>query len=146
MVQITIEYMILTPVLIALIFLMPLTAHAMMDSYVSSRQTLELQKVAGHLGSAIQQVYFSLNHDTISAGTIYSDTELPPLVEGYKFNANCTSRLATESGAEIVDITIKLSGSGATGSASVTLGKMLSGSTPISGAIQLQQTLKQQSI
>jgi hypothetical protein len=123
MVQITIEYMILTPVLIMLIFLLPFTANAAMNTYVNSRQTLELQKVAGHLGSAIQQVYFSLNHGTIAAGTISSDTEVPPLLEGYRFTLNCTSRLALESGATIVDLKLKLSGSGATINTSVTLGQ-----------------------
>ena len=123
MVQITIEYMILTPVLILLIFLLPFTAHEAMDGYVSSRQNLEIQKVAGHLGSGLQQVYFSLIHDTVAAGTIYSDTQVPPLIEGYEYNINCTSRLALDSGATIVDISIKLSGSGTTASTSVTLGK-----------------------
>jgi hypothetical protein len=123
MVQITIEYMILTPILIMLIFLLPFTASAAMDTYVSSRQTLELQKVAGHLGSAIQQVYFSLNHETVAAGTISSDTGIPPLLEGQKFMINCTSRLAVELGATVVDIKLKLSGSGATTIASVTLGR-----------------------
>ncbi len=123
MVQVTIEYMILTPVLIMLIFLLPFTANAAMNTYVSSRQTLELQKVAGHLGSAIQQVYFSLNHETVAAGTISSDTGVPPLLEGYKFTLNCTSRLAVESGATVVDIKLKLSGSGATTITSVTLGQ-----------------------
>ena len=50
MVQITIEYMILTPVLIMLIFLLPFTANAAMATYVNSRQTLGLQKVASHFG------------------------------------------------------------------------------------------------
>ena len=123
MVQITIEYMILTPVLIMLIFLLPFTANAIMDTYASSRQTLGLQKVASHLGSAIQQVYFSLNHETVAAGTISSATEIPPLLEGNAFTINCTSRSAVESGATIVDLKLKLSGSGATTNASVTLGE-----------------------
>jgi hypothetical protein len=123
MVQITIEYMLLTPVLILLIFLLPITAHAVMDPYVSSRQTLELQKIGGHLGSALQQTYFSLNHETVAAGTIISDIGIPPLLEGYSVTINCTSRLAVDSGARIVDLRLKLSGSGATTNTTVTLGK-----------------------
>jgi hypothetical protein len=123
MVQITIEYMILTPVLIALIFLLPLTANAVMGTYVSSRQTLELQKIGGHLGSAIQQVYYSLNHQTVAEGTISSVTGIPPLLESNSFTVNCTSRMTTDSGARIVDLQLRLSGSGATTSTSVTLGK-----------------------
>ncbi len=123
MVQITIEYMILTPVLIMLIFLLPFMANALMQPYVSSRQTLELQNVASHLGSTIQQVYFSLNHDTVDAGNVSSNMDIPPLIETYSYTVNCTSRVALDSGALIVDLKVKLSGSGATSNSSVTLGK-----------------------
>ena len=123
MVQITIEYMILTPVLILLIFLLPILANTMMSPYVSSRQTLELQNVASHLGSTIQQVYFSLNHDAVAAGNVSSNMEIPPLLETQTYTINCTSRVALDSGALIVDLKVKLSGSGATGNSSVTLGK-----------------------
>jgi hypothetical protein len=123
MVQITIEYMILTPVLIMLIFLLPFVANAAMNTYSNSRQTLELQTVASHLGSTLQQVYFSLNHDSVSAGTITSNMEITPLLETYTYTVNCTSRMALDSGALIVDLKLMLSGSGATTNTSVTLGK-----------------------
>ena len=123
MVNITIEYMILTPVLIMLIFLLPFTANAIMNPYVNSRQTLGLQNVASHLGSNIQQIYFSINHDTVSAGTISSNTALSPLLEGFTYTVNATSRKAIDSGATIVDLKLKLSGSGATTNTSITLGK-----------------------
>jgi hypothetical protein len=106
-----------------LIFLLPFTANVAMATYVNSRQTLGLQKVASHLGSAIQQVYFSLNHETVGSGTITSDTAIPPLLEGYTFTVNCTSSLAVDSGATIVNLKLRLSGSGATASTSVVLGK-----------------------
>jgi hypothetical protein len=115
--------MILTPVLIVLIFLLPILANAMMNPFVSSRQTLELQNVASHLGSTIQQVYFSLNHDTVTAGNVSSNMEIPPLLETYPYTMNCTSRVALESGALIIDLKVKLDGSGATSNSSVTLGK-----------------------
>jgi hypothetical protein len=123
MVQITIEYMILTPVLIMLIFLLPFSVSAMMNTYVNSRQTIELQNAASHLGSTIQQIYFSLNHDTVSAGNISSNIEIPPLLETYSYTINCTSRLALDSGSLIIDMKLKLSGSGATTNSSITLGK-----------------------
>jgi hypothetical protein len=123
MVQITIEYMILTPVFILLIFLLPLFASSVMNNYVDSRQNLELQNVANHLGSTIQQVYFSLNHETVGAGTISSNMQIPPLLEGYTYTVNATSRIASGSGPIIVDFKLILMGSGATTNASVTLDK-----------------------
>ncbi len=122
MVSVTIEYMILTPVLIMFIFLLPFVATEMMNPYVNSRQTLALQTVANHLGSTIQQVYFSLNHETITIATISSNMEIPPLLETYTYTVNGTSRIASDSGATIVDLKLKLSGSGATTTTSVTLG------------------------
>jgi type II secretory pathway pseudopilin PulG len=123
MVQITIEYMILTPVLIMLIFLLPFVASSIMGTYSNSRQTLELQSIAGHLGSTIQQVYFSLNHDSIPVGIVTVNTGIPPLLEGYTYSVNATSKTATASGATVVNFVLKLSGSGISTNASVTLGQ-----------------------
>jgi hypothetical protein len=125
MVQITIEYMILTPVLILLIFLLPFMASSIMSTYSNSRQTLELQNIAGHLGSTIQQVYFSLNHDSVSAGTVSFNMGLPPLLEGRAYVVNTTSSTALASGATVINLSVKLSG-GITTNTSVTLGPNVS--------------------
>jgi hypothetical protein len=123
MVQITIEYMILTPVLILLIFLLPFTANAIMNTYVESRQNVELEKVAADLASSIQQVYFSLNTKTLASnGSITSNLRIPPKLEGLTYTVNGTSRIALDSNATIVDLTLKLAG-GAIDNASVTLGR-----------------------
>lgn len=90
MTHITIEYMIMLPLLILQIFLFPLTASWLMNIWVDSRRTLALQDVASHLGSTIQQLYFSLNHETISAGTATYTPELPPFIENYYYTANAT--------------------------------------------------------
>ncbi|MEM2280902.1 MAG: hypothetical protein QXZ68_02800, partial [Candidatus Bathyarchaeia archaeon] len=60
MAHITIEYVIMLPILIMQILLFPLTASWLMNIWVDSRRTLALQEVASHLGSVIQQVYFIL--------------------------------------------------------------------------------------
>ncbi|HJW97500.1 MAG TPA: hypothetical protein VJ529_00095, partial [Candidatus Bathyarchaeia archaeon] len=62
MVHVTIEYMIMVPVLVLQIFLFPLTANWLMTTWVDSRRNLALQDVASHLSSTIQQLYLSLNH------------------------------------------------------------------------------------
>ena len=125
MVQITIEYMIMIPILILQIFLFPLTAGWIMTMWVDSRQTLALQEAASHLGSSIQQVYSALNHESISAGTVTNRLEVPPFIEGYAYTGNATLRAldpATNS-SQVLDITLRFMGGHIESTTSVTLGQ-----------------------
>jgi len=108
--HITIEYMIMIPVLILQIFLFPLTASWLMNIWVDSRRTLALQEAASHLGSTIQQLYFSLNHETISAGTATYSPGLPPFIENYNYIGNATLRAVSGSAdsSKVLSITLTL--------------------------------------
>ena len=110
MAHITIEYVIMVPMLILQIFLFPLTASWLMNIWVDSRRTLALQDVASHLGSTIQQLYFSLNHETISAGTATYSPGLPPFIEDYNYIGNATLRKVSEStdSSKVLKITLTL--------------------------------------
>ena len=110
MTHITIEYMIMVPVMILQIFLFPLTASWLMNIWVDSRRTLALQEVASHLGSTIQQLYFSLNHETISAGTATYTPGLPPFIENYYYTGNATLRTVSESedSSKVLSLTLTL--------------------------------------
>ena len=110
MTHITIEYMIMIPMLILQIFLFPLTASWLMNIWVDSRRTLALQEVASHLGSTIQQLYFSLNHETISAGTATYSPGLPPFIENYNYIGNATLRAVSGSAdsSKVLSITLTL--------------------------------------
>ena len=125
MTHITIEYMIMVPLLILQIFLFPLTASWLMNIWVDSRRTLALQEVASHLGSTIQQLYFSLNHETISAGppATYS-LGLPPFIENYQYTGNATLRAVSESAdsSKVLSITLTLAKTKTTVTTLVTLG------------------------
>jgi len=123
--QITIEYMIMIPILIMQIFLFPLTAGWIMNTWVDSRRTLALQETASHLGSSIQQIYSSLNHDTISAGTVTNKLDVPPFIEGYVFTGNATLRTlgAAANSSKVLDLTLRLLGTSIQTTASVTLGQ-----------------------
>ena len=124
--QITIEYMIMIPILIMQIFLFPLTAGLIMNGWVDSRRTLALQETAGHLGSSIQQLYSALNHATISAGTVTNKMDVPPFIEGYAYVGNATLRTALDpalNSSKILDITLRLMGASIEATASVTLGQ-----------------------
>jgi hypothetical protein len=120
--QITIEYMIMIPILILQIFLFPLTAGWIMNTWVDSRQTLALQEAASHLGSSVHQVYSALNHESISAGTVTNRLEVPPFIEGYAYTGNATLRDAAPNSSQILDITLKFKGSHIEATTSVTLG------------------------
>jgi len=111
--HITIEYMIMIPMLIMQIFLFPLTATLIMNTWVDSRRTLTLQDVAGHLASTMQQLYFSLNHVSIPVGKASYAPGLPPLIEDYTYYANGTLRPFVGSGSDytkVIDLRVSLNG------------------------------------
>lgn len=110
MTHITIEYVIMIPVLIMQIILFPLTTSWLMNVWVDSRRTLALQDAASHLGSTIQQLYFSLNHETISAGTATYSPGLPPFIEDYNYIGNATLRKVSASAdsSKVLSITLTL--------------------------------------
>lgn len=124
--HVTIEYVIMVPVLILQIFLFPLTASWLMNIWVDSRRTLALQEAASHLGSSIQQVYFVLNHDSISAGTVTQKVDVPPFIENYPYVGNATLKTVLDPSlnpSKVLQITLKLRTVGTTVTTSVILGQ-----------------------
>jgi len=124
--HITIEYVIMVPVLILQIFLFPLTANWLMNIWVDSRRTLALQEAGSHLGSTIQQIYFSLNHQTIAVGAVTQKSNLPPFIENYHYTANATLRSVLDdvlNSSKVLVITLKLGKIGTTVTTSVILGQ-----------------------
>jgi hypothetical protein len=116
--------MILIPVLILQLFLFPLTVGWMMNTWVDSRRTLQLQETASHLGSAIQQVYFSLNHTSIQACILTSALEIPPSIEGYSYTGNATWRANGDpESAQVLDVTLRFSGLKISTTTSIILGQ-----------------------
>jgi len=138
--HITIEYAILVPVLILQIFLFPLTTGWLMNTWVDSRRSLALQEAASHLGSTLQQVYLSLNHETISAGTITQKPDVPPYIENSPYVGNATLRTVLDTvlnSSKVLEITFKLQGTGTTVATSVILGQnvMWKNSTFVSNSV-----------
>jgi hypothetical protein len=117
--------MIMVPILILQIFLFPLTATWLMRIWVDSRRTLAVQDVASHLGSTIQQLYFSLNHATISAGTVTYSPGLPPFIEDSAYIGNATLRTILDpimNSSKVLELKIRLASSGIAVTTSVILG------------------------
>jgi hypothetical protein len=122
--QVTIEYMIMVPVLILQIFLFPIAASVIMNTWVDSRMTIELQETAGHLGSSIQQLYYTMNHASISSGSLTAKLDTPPTIEGHYYNI--TLQDATNSNTtslRIMNVTLSLAGTNDKTSTLVTLGE-----------------------
>ncbi len=126
MASITIEYMIMIPLLILQIFLFPYAANLIMNGWADSRRTLELQEIASSLGSSIQQLYSSLNHTTIKAGVVNNTLSLPMFIEGYAYTGTGVLRAVSDSeygSSKVLDITLTLKGTQITTAYSVMLGE-----------------------
>ncbi len=111
-----------------------------MNNYTDSRMTIELQNTAGHIGSSIQQLYYTMNHDSMSNGTISITLDVPPLIEGYAFNTTLRHVEHLDTSYQIMNITLKLLDTNDQTSTLVTLGpnadwqenlSFLSGAQPI---------------
>jgi len=126
MAHITIEYVIMLPILIMQILLFPLTASWLMNIWVDSRRALALQEVASHLGSVIQQVYFTLNHETIKTRSVTQRPDMPPLIENLPYTGSATLKNILDpmimNSSKVLTITLRLKGTGTTATTKVLLG------------------------
>ncbi|MEM2994927.1 MAG: hypothetical protein QXI91_02765 [Candidatus Bathyarchaeia archaeon] len=118
--HITIEYVILLPVLILQIFLFPLSASLLMNVWIDSRRTLALQEVTSHIGSSIQQLYFALNHTAVTADNVRHNLDVPPFIENHHYVGNATLKPLNAS--KLLELTFRLVGAGITAKATVILG------------------------
>jgi hypothetical protein len=121
--HITIEYMIMVPVLIMQIFLFPLTATVIMDTWVDQRRNLELQEIAGHLGSSIQQLYFTINRASISVGSLSSKLDIPTSIDNYHYTVTFRNATNPSGSTRILNITLNLLKNNVVASTIVTLGE-----------------------
>jgi hypothetical protein len=121
MAHITIEYMIMVPVLILQIFLFPIVAGVIMDGYNDSRRTLELQETAGHLGSTIQQVYYTINHATME-GSLRFSLNIPQTIEQYPYTVTLQNVTDRDTSYAVMNITLSFISLEGSSSTLVTLG------------------------
>lgn len=121
--HITIEYMIMIPVLILQIFIFPFTAAVIMNTWTDSRMTLELQETASHLGSSVQQLYYTINHGSISSGSLTVKLDTPTSVEGYPYTITLHDASNSGNQARIMNLTLDLRGTRCTTSTLITLGQ-----------------------
>jgi len=120
--HITIEYVILIPLLFAQIVVFPLAANIMTSSWINARRDAALQGAASHLASTIQQFYLSVNREEILAGNITQASTLPPTIESYPYTASGSLIFLDSNSSRILVLTLTLERVGNTATASAVLG------------------------
>jgi hypothetical protein len=121
--HITIEYMIMIPVLIMQIFLFPLAASVIINTWVDSNMTIQLQTTSGHMGSYIQQLYYTMNHGSISDGSMKITLDVPPIINGRAYTTTLSHVLHLDTSYQIMNVTLKIIGTKVQTSTLVTLGQ-----------------------
>jgi hypothetical protein len=120
--SVTVEYVILIPLLFSQVIVFPLVASTMTSSWQNSQRDIELQDAAAHLASTIQQLYLTVNRDEILAGEITQASTLPVTVASYPYSATCSLSDPPDGSAKVLTVTLTLDEVDNTANASAVLG------------------------
>ena len=85
--SVTIEYVILIPLLFTQVIVFPFVASTMTSSWQDSQRDVELQDAADHLASTIQQLYLTINNEDVLTGTVTQASTLPVTISSYPYTA-----------------------------------------------------------
>ncbi|MDG6222070.1 MAG: hypothetical protein QCH99_02270 [Candidatus Bathyarchaeota archaeon] len=88
MVSVTIEYVILIPLLFTQVIIFPLVASTMTTHWQETQLTIELQDAADHLVSTIQQLYLSVNGNEILTGNVTYASPVPVTIASYPYTVD----------------------------------------------------------
>ena len=121
--SVTIEYVILIPLLFTQVIVFPLVASTITSSWQNSQRDVELQDAANHMASTIQQLYLTINRDEILAGTITQESTVPVTVGSYPYNVTGSLSIpSAENSTRILKVTLTLDDVGNTATAAAVLG------------------------
>ncbi len=119
--------MIMIPLLIMQIFIFPIVAVTAMNVWSNSRMTVELQEVSGHLASSMQQLYYSINHASISSGSLTARLDVPIVIQdgnqGHNYMIILSNATSQGSSVKVMNLTLSLMGAGGKASTLITLGQ-----------------------
>lgn len=119
--SVTIEYVILIPLLFTQVIVFPLVASTMTSNWQSSQRNIELQDTANHLASTIQQLYLTINGVDVLECTVTQISPLPFTIASYPYTA--TASLSPSDGsARTLTVTLVMDDVGNTVSTSTVLG------------------------
>ena len=85
--NVTIEYVILIPLLFTQVIVFPYVASTITSSWQESQRNASLQEAADHLASTVQQLYLTVNREEILAGTITHTLRIPATIDSYPYTA-----------------------------------------------------------
>lgn len=118
--HVSMEYAIMVPILLTQVILIPMATAWMMDAWVVRRKETELQDVASHVGSTIQQLYFSLNREEITPGVTTQAANVPLFIESIPYVITASDKKVENS--TIIDLQLSLTGTSISTATRVTLG------------------------
>ena len=123
MTSVTIEYVIMIPLLFTQVIVFPLVASTMTSNWQNSQRNIELQDTADHLASTIQQLYLTINGNDVLAGYITQASTLPITVASYPYTATGSLNDPPDPDAtKILTVTLTLDDVGNTVTAQAVLG------------------------
>jgi hypothetical protein len=86
-----IEYAIMAPILLLQVLFLPVATAWMMDYWGAKRMETTLQDVASHLGTTVQQLYYSLNRDDVLPGEVTQTLNVPEYIESTPYTITTSS-------------------------------------------------------
>lgn len=122
MVSVTIEYVILIPLMFTTVIVFPLVADRMTTEHQKSQLTIELQDVADHMASTIQQLYLTVNGEEILTGTVTQASPVPVTVGSYPYTVEGSLYEPGDGSAKVFNTFLTLDEIDITVSASAVLG------------------------
>jgi len=121
--SVTIEYVIMIPLLLTQVIIFPFVASTMTSNWQNSQRNVELQDTADHLASTIQQLYLTINSQDVLACNVTQASTLPLTVASYPFTATGSLNNPPDHGAtKILRVTLTMDDVGNTASANAVLG------------------------
>jgi len=121
--HVTIEHVILIPLLFIQILVFPLVASIMASNWADSYRDGALKDAADHLASTIQQLFLSVDRREISAGTVTQASTLPSTIESCPYTAvGSLSSPSDPNSNRILTLSLTLEKVGNTATANAVLG------------------------
>jgi hypothetical protein len=94
-----------------------------MNTWGDSTTTIQLQTTAGHMGSSIQQLYYTMNHGSMSDGSMKITLDVPPIINGRAYTTTLNHVTHLDTSYQIMNVTLKIIGTQVQTSTLVTLGQ-----------------------
>jgi hypothetical protein len=109
MVNVTIEHIILIPLLFTQIIVFPFVASTISSSWQDSHRDVALEEAAGHLTTTIQQLYLTVNWDDILAGTVTHAPNIPATIDSHPYRVTGSLNIPSDPNAtRILTLTLTL--------------------------------------